>query len=291
MTTRSGRTAVMLYFFCELATRGFSLTLQDHQTLTNEPNCGTRSSDFPPARWPFHVALYYTLSPYRMYYLCGGTIVGWQTVITAAHCVVGRHEGETMNRTVLSIRAGVFELDWNHNPNDTAFDVAEIILHPEYDMKNLRHDVAVLKVDGRLTFNEVIRPACLWPAEDDDLQQIERSVGTAIGWGVDGTEQFSSILRESTNNLVSMERCLEQYGYILDKLNGTVFCARTEVCSGSGGSGLYVQREGKFYLRGIVVFGPTTGYGRRCGVDTITAFANIAFYSEWIQRTAAEDGR
>ncbi|XP_021699747.1 chymotrypsinogen B-like [Aedes aegypti] len=289
MTTRFHQTVLMLYVFCELATRGFALTPQQHQqTSTNATICGTRSSEFPPANWPFHVALFYTLTQYRMYYLCGGTIVGERTIITAAHCVVGQRVGETMNRTFLTIRAGVFELDGNLKRNGTSLDVAKITLHPEYDMRDLRNDVALLTVSGRIEFNELVQPVCLWPAEDTSLKGIENSVGTAVGWGFDNTEQFSKILKESTNRLVSEEQCQKFYTGILDKFNGTIICARTEVCSGSGGSGLYVRREGQFFLRGIVAFGPTTGHGKRCGIDTVTAFANIAFYTQWIQHQMDE---
>ncbi|KXJ79766.1 hypothetical protein RP20_CCG028113 [Aedes albopictus] len=282
----------MLYFFCELATRGFSLTPRHYQqssATTNATICGTRSSELPPANWPFHVALFYTLTPYRKYYLCGGTIVGERTIITAAHCVVGQGAAETMNQTMLTVQAGVFELEGNVNANVTSYNVTGITLHPEYDMKNLRNDVAVLKVSGPIEFNDRIQPACLWPAENASIRGIENIVGTAVGWGIDNTEQFSNILKESTHRLVSVKRCRKYLPGILDRYNETILCARTGVCSGSGGSGLYVRQDDQFYLRGIVAFGPATGRNKRCGIDTVTAFVNIAFYTEWINEMMSED--
>lgn len=152
--------------------------------------------------------------------------MGERTVITAAHCVVGQRAEETMNRTMLTIRAGIYELDAVQNQNVTSYGVGAIIFHPKYDSKNLVNDVAVLTVAERIEFNAVIQPACLWPPEESSLRGVQRTVGTAIGWGIDDTEQFSRTLKETTNRLPSMVQCRKMYGSFLDKFNGTILCAR-----------------------------------------------------------------
>ena len=55
----------------------------------------------------------------------------------------------------------------------------KIIMHPEYDMKTVRNDIALIKMARPIKFNDYAVPVCL-PAAKEDLQNI---ICTVSGWG------------------------------------------------------------------------------------------------------------
>ncbi|XP_001866112.2 chymotrypsinogen 2 [Culex quinquefasciatus] len=249
-------------------------------------SCGTRSSDYPPAKWPFHVGLFAMDLPNQEHYFCGGTLVGDRTVLTAAHCVIGYRTTQSTSKPLLTVHVGKYEL---YNPtrnNGTKYHVAAVVIHPEYNVESLTNDVAVLQLVKRVEFSRVVQPACLWPANATSLDDIPGTVATAVGWGMDVNERFSNVLTERTHPVALKKECEKQFGasFLRSMGEDSIMCARTSVCAGSGGSGLYLEQNGRMFLRGIVTFGPKTGNGHRCGVNTFTAFANIALYTTWIQQ-------
>ena len=64
----------------------------------------------------------------------------------------------------------------------------------------------------------------------------------------------------------------------------TLSLAVTPVCSGSGGSGFYVEQKDRYYLRGMTTFGIAPKGFYQCGVNTLTGLLNVARYSGWIQQ-------
>ena len=47
------------------------------------------------------------------------------------------------------------------NPNEVSRDVAQIILHPNYDSDSSDNDIALLKLSSPVSFTDYIRPVCL----------------------------------------------------------------------------------------------------------------------------------
>lgn len=47
------------------------------------------------------------------------------------------------------------------NPNEVSIDVAQIVLHPNYDSDSSDNDIALLKLSSPVTFTDYIRPVCL----------------------------------------------------------------------------------------------------------------------------------
>lgn len=41
------------------------------------------------------------------------------------------------------------------------FGIAEIFIHPVYSKQSKYNDIMLIKIDGEVQFNEIIRPACL----------------------------------------------------------------------------------------------------------------------------------
>lgn len=91
-------------------------------------------------------------------YLCGGTLISVGTVLTAAHCLYEGREGNSILRpSVLLVRLDVSTLNVDGEP----FRVHNIIPHESYNEQNFHHDIALLQLRTRVTFNRFIKPACL----------------------------------------------------------------------------------------------------------------------------------
>lgn len=56
----------------------------------------------------------------------------------------------------------------------------EIIRHPDYKSAMKKNDIALIRLNERVTFNENIRPACLRTAISDIREGAELII---IGWG------------------------------------------------------------------------------------------------------------
>ena len=57
-------------------------------------------------------------------------------------------------------------------------DVKEILIHKEYDRVKKKNDIAILKLDKGLIFNDNVKPACL-----PDSSISYDAFGIASGWG------------------------------------------------------------------------------------------------------------
>ena len=66
----------------------------------------------------------------------------------------------------------------------------KIFIHEKYDSKKKNNDIAILKLDKNLIFNDNVKPACL-----PDSSVSYDGVGIASGWGdIDSKLCFENVL-------------------------------------------------------------------------------------------------
>ncbi|GBP00584.1 hypothetical protein EVAR_76879_1 [Eumeta japonica] len=83
----------------------------------------------------------------------------------AAHCVRQKYT-RTETRDVV-VKVGVFNLqDWGDDTTVTR-TVANASIHQSYNPNTLSNDILVITLEKRVTFNNNIRPACLWDGDID----------------------------------------------------------------------------------------------------------------------------
>lgn len=121
-------------------------------------------------------------------YYCGGVIIHESYILTSAHCVLGKEITST-HYTLTSVRLG----DWNITGDVDCFDgdcnepqtvtIVEQIVHPKFSPESLtsQHNIALLRLERPLAFNDFIRPICLPQSDkaDESLGELEIS-----GWAL-----------------------------------------------------------------------------------------------------------
>uniref|UniRef100_A0A182QRG3 Peptidase S1 domain-containing protein n=1 Tax=Anopheles farauti TaxID=69004 RepID=A0A182QRG3_9DIPT len=237
--------------------------------------CGVRNQS---NLWPFHVGLY-RAERNESFYFCGGTIVSGWHVIVSAHCVTPYRLEQ------LSVRYGVSDLSTVDHTDRCR--VGQLIVHPDYRAPDFSNDLALLLLLDPIPIGPLAQPVCLWPTKSDNMTStggdLAGTRGISVGWGVGPRNFYTIVLQRATTEILRQNLCLDVFSGILFEKND-FFCAVTPVCSGSGGSGFYVQIGERYYLRGITTFGIEAKGRYQCGINTLTGLLNMARYTEWIKQ-------
>ncbi len=214
-----------------------------------------------PDAWPWMASLQ------RGAHFCGASLVAPDALVTAAHCVEGNAPRElrvVLGRSDLSTSAG------------KSHQVAEIIVHPEYDPFSNDADVAILM----LTTPSDLEPLPILQASDEALAAPD-TLATVIGWGV--TQESGSSpdrLREVRVPIVSNEvanRPGSYAGAVTPRMLAAGLAAGgKDSCQGDSGGPLMVSdAEGRSYLAGIVSWGDGCARPNKYGIYTrVSSVAN-----------------
>lgn len=166
------------------------------------------------------------------------------------------------------------------------FSIIDHIPHPEYTRRLVYNDIALLKVDRKITFNPHTRPLCL-PTSSALPEEF-----LSMGWGATGAlEPLSNNLIQVKQYLFSFEECQTKFKSSANRRFNRGLENETQICLGSrttiestclGDSGGPVVSYGVYNrmhaIYGIVSFGPPCGFADSPGVYT-----KVYPYVEWIE--------
>ncbi|XP_058456820.1 phenoloxidase-activating enzyme-like [Malaya genurostris] len=240
------------------------------------------------ADWPWHAAIFQKQNNGGEDYICGGSVISENFVLTAAHCTVSFRMPLSADNFL--VKLGLHNKSFPSEHSKT-YEVVEVIRHDSFNINNLKNDIALLRTEEDITFSDYIQPICLWPVEKSDLNSILTSRGTVVGWGVGDEYKLVDILQQARLSVVDYATCLkskpEHFSKLLadDKSN---FCAgnqnMTNVCDGDSGGGMYFRLNNAWYIRGIVSAGARTETERRCDPQQFVTFTDIPYYLRWISQ-------
>ncbi|XP_030834985.1 transmembrane protease serine 2-like, partial [Strongylocentrotus purpuratus] len=134
-----------------------------NQNLLDTSICGTRPAYAPdqsrivgginalPGEFPWIGSLRVDDGSDRGRFFCGTTLITSQWVLTAAHCA-----GSYIDRVIF----GGLRLS-NESEYEVNAEVADIIIHPDYDAESNDKDIALLRLTEPVSFSDYVRPAML----------------------------------------------------------------------------------------------------------------------------------
>ncbi|XP_045461080.1 uncharacterized protein LOC123671347 isoform X2 [Harmonia axyridis] len=212
---------------------------------------------------------------------CGGSLVSRRHVVTAGHCVARATPRQ------VHVTLGDYVINSAVEPLPAyTFGVSQIQVHPffKFTPQADRFDVAVLRLDRTAHQLPHITPICLPPRGETFLGET----GVAAGWGALSP---GSRLRPQTLQAVQVpvidNRICERW-HRSKGIGVTIYdemmCAGYKTggrdsCQGDSGGPLMLQKQGRWFLIGIVSAGYSCAQPGQPGI-----YHRVAHTVEWITR-------
>ncbi|XP_055325957.1 trypsin 5G1-like [Sitodiplosis mosellana] len=200
---------------------------------------------------------------------CGGSIIGKEWVLTAAHC--------TNSTGSYYVRVG----SSRYASGGSTIKVKKVYRHEKYNASITDFDFSLLELAEPLSFGDAVKPIAL-PSEDIKIADgVEVLVS---GWGAtQNSSDSNEVLRAVYIPIANQEYCSEQYKYLGRPITDRMICAGfvkgdKSPCYGDSGGPLSVESDGDRVVIGVVSWGKDCGAPNYPGV-----FGRITSVRPWIK--------
>jgi len=242
------------------------------------PQCGKKGTgsriiggvDAGHGEFPWQISLRFG----RYGHICGGTLIGNQYVLCAAHCF-----GQTKNPRSYTVRTGEWFLK-RGDGTEKDHAVSNIWVHERYNSpQQFNNDIALMKLARPVDFRgPYAGPACM-PTPHKDYRGTQNCM--LSGWGLVRRypQTLADQLQKVTGKIWSARALGQQYRFGLpDHVVGFGEPSMGwSACMGdSGGPLVCPNGSGTYDVIGVVSFGPGTCSGKP-GV-----FTEVSEYRQWL---------
>ncbi|XP_071808583.1 chymotrypsinogen B-like [Asterias amurensis] len=247
-------------------------------------------------RWPWQAELVVKKTGAHV---CGGTVVGNEHVLTAAHCFDRFHENEII------VRLGTRNRN-RRGSNEQVYPISCLHIHGKYSREtktnSIDYDIALLRLKTPVTktseprgmvFNDHVAPACL-PIRGEFQAG---AVCIVTGWGyTDFTSLITRImpsqLTEASVPLIRARTCRDAYPSLTNRMvcagymDGNV---RADTCKGDSGGPLVCQsKEGKWKLWGVTSWGRNYFCNESPTDPAPGVYTRVDKFVKWIEKNMSK---
>lgn len=278
--------------------------LWDNLVFRCLPECGTSIAngntlivnglDAKIGVFPWHVGIYFQMNMNEYEQICGGTLISSNLVISAAHCFYDEVFNKVNNVSNYAVGAGKYYRDWDVKEDYAQkSSVKSIQIDNRYlgYGNNYADDLALLKLETPFQLTTLVRPVCVDWSNLYEREQLQRGQsGKVVGWGKDITGESTNNLQEINLPYVPYQQCFSEVPVnFRGFLTHDKFCAGylngSSVCDGDSGGGLCFEKNGIWYLRGIVSVSPNKRGS--CDYNTYVGFTGVQNSLKWIRHAYA----
>lgn len=171
---------------------------------------------------PIQEAPFIVTLMYRNNHLCGGSIISNSWILTAAHCTEIVKPTRKISDLSISVGSSMVQ-----KSEDDTYHVMAVYDHPLYSNETYDHDFSLIKIWGKIFYNDQ-RRAIKLPEANDVI-----SDGTPVmvfGWGLTmNSLESSDYLRAVEVVTINSHACEKSYKQFLTKITKFMVCAGHDV--------------------------------------------------------------
>nr|XP_051708502.1 serine protease 44 isoform X2 [Oryctolagus cuniculus] len=252
-------------------------------SLPSQSACGNRTVKVvggvpaPERKWPWQVSL-----EADNRHVCGGSLISSQWVLTAAHCIFGERD--------YRVKLGTPKV-FSSDPNAVVVPVKDIVIHQEYDIISLTHDIALAVLAYSVNFSSYIQPVCL----AEKLMEVKAGTRCWVtGWGRTIGIRSSpkpDDLQELEQDIILYDDCDKRFKKALGRFR--VFVRKGMICGylhegkspcwGDSGGPLVCEFNETWIQVGIV------SWGADCGATPVPAvYTQVSEYRDWVDTIVSQ---
>ncbi|XP_072395723.1 phenoloxidase-activating factor 1-like [Diabrotica undecimpunctata] len=246
-------------------------------SLILETQCGVLVNDHltsgQPQDFPWAVKLIYNQTLHR----CEGTLIHKRYVLTSGQCVnkfIVNYHGKLAKVTL-----GLSNCPDEKSCTKTELNVGidGVTIHKDFGIvRGVPHDdIALIRLDKDITFNDNIFPICL-PQQHEEAEVGDKV--TEVGWLKKSPIKLGAKLTIVDTKLCQEYYKVENYNITVTEKNVCAGGYEKKICTGVSGSSLArLTSRNTYVLEGIRSFGPRT-----CGDTVPTVYTKVQHYLQWI---------
>ncbi|KAG6442441.1 hypothetical protein O3G_MSEX002356 [Manduca sexta] len=230
-----------------------------------------------PNTRPFQVALYMRVGTTGELGFCGGALVHQQWVITAAHCCF--HDGQEVD--YIQAIFGAHSLYDRYENGRRIVNVAEVVVHPDFDAETFANDLALLRLANVVQVTDTIDVVRL-PYLSTVSFNFAGLGATVSGWGIaaEGITFVSPTLREKLMTVMTDPLCNTSYFNQLPENTICGFGSGGGTCKGDNGGPMtiFFNATEETILVGVASFVSSSG----CNDNLPSVFTRVQRHLDWI---------